>query len=43
MKIIIVGGGRLGYAIARQLLLENHDITVFEPDSRLAECVSTSV
>ena len=29
MKIIIVGGGRLGYAIARQLLLENHDITAF--------------
>ena len=43
MKIIIVGGGRLGYAIARQLLLENHDITVIEPDSRRAEYISTSL
>lgn len=43
MKIIIVGGGRLGYAIARQLLLENHDITVIEPDSRRAEFISTSL
>ena len=43
MKIIIVGGGRLGYAIARQLLLENHDITVIEPDARRAEFISTSL
>ena len=43
MKIIIVGGGRQGYAIARQLLLENHDITVIEPDPRQAEYISTSL
>lgn len=43
MKIIIVGGGRLGYAIARQLLLEKHDITVIEPDSRRAEFISTTM
>ena len=43
MKIIIVGGGRQGYAIARQLLLENHDITVVEPDHRRAEFISTTL
>lgn len=43
MKIVIVGGGRQGCAIARQLLLENHDITVVEPDHRRAEFLSTSL
>lgn len=28
MKIVIVGAGRVGYAIAEQLLTEGHDITV---------------
>lgn len=43
MKIVIVGGGRQGYSIARQLLLENHDITVLEPDHRRAEFISNSL
>ena len=43
LKIIIVGGGRQGYAIARRLLLENHDITVIEPDARRAEYISTTL
>ena len=32
MKIVIVGAGRVGYAIAEQLLTEGHDITVVESD-----------
>ena len=28
MKIIIVGNGKVGYAIARQLSGENHDIVM---------------
>lgn len=28
MKIIIVGNGKVGYAIARQLAVEDHDITI---------------
>ena len=32
MKIVIVGAGRVGYAIAEQLLTEGHDITVVEGD-----------
>ena len=31
MKIIIVGNGKVGYAIARQLAVEDHDITMTTP------------
>ena len=30
MKIIIVGSGKVGYAIARQLAQEKHDITMVD-------------
>ena len=30
MKIIIVGNGKVGYAIARQLAVEGHDITMVD-------------
>lgn len=36
MKIIIVGFGKVGTALARQLSLENHDITVVDIDPELA-------
>ena len=36
MKIVIVGAGRVGYAIAEQLLTEGHDITVVEGDPELS-------
>jgi len=32
MKIIIVGNGKVGYAIARQLVGENHDIVLVDED-----------
>ena len=33
MKIIIVGNGKVGYAIARQLSGENHDIVMVDSDA----------
>ena len=33
MKIIIVGNGKVGYAIARQLAVEYHDITIVDDDA----------
>ena len=32
MKIIIVGNGKVGYAIARQLVGENQDIVLVDED-----------
>lgn len=32
MKIIIVGCGKVGFAIAQQLTQENHDLTVVDTD-----------
>ena len=42
MKIIIVGNGKVGYAIARQLSSEGHDLTIVDktPDN-LANADST--
>ena len=33
MKIIIVGCGKVGYAIAQQLTQEKHDITVVDDEA----------
>ncbi|NBP73623.1 MAG: hypothetical protein EBU57_10810, partial [Alphaproteobacteria bacterium] len=30
MKVIVCGAGQVGYHIARQLSLENHDVTVVD-------------
>ena len=30
MKIIIVGAGKVGYALAEQLCRENHDVTIID-------------
>lgn len=43
MKIVIVGAGKVGYAIAEQLLLEGHDITVIESDPARAEYISSTL
>ena len=42
MKIIIVGNGKVGYAIARQLAVEGHDITMVDSSpAALARADST--
>lgn len=35
MKIIIVGGGKVGYTLAQQLTTENHDITLIDNDAEV--------
>ena len=35
MKIIIVGDGKVGHALARQLSGEGHDLTIIDSDSRV--------
>ncbi len=37
MKIIIAGAGEVGYHLAKQLSMENHDITIIDVDSRQLE------
>lgn len=32
MKIIVVGGGKVGTALCRSLVAENHDIILIEQD-----------
>ena len=36
MKIVIVGGGKVGFAIAREVSAEGHDVTII--DSSRAVC-----
>ncbi|NIR40863.1 MAG: NAD(P)-binding domain-containing protein, partial [Actinobacteria bacterium] len=36
MRVIIVGGGKVGGTLARRLLAEGHAVTVFEPDDEEA-------
>ena len=40
MRIVIIGGGKVGFAIAAQLTSEGHDITVVDLDRRLVDNVS---
>ena len=40
MRITIIGGGKVGFAIAAQLTREGHDITVVDLDRRLVDNVS---
>ncbi len=37
MKIVIVGCGKVGFALAKQLSMENHDITIIDNSSRVIE------
>lgn len=43
MKIIIVGGGKVGYYLTKTLLEHNHHPTVIESDKRLCEKVATEL
>lgn len=40
MKIVIVGGGKVGYAIAAELTMEGHDITVVDEKTEVANRIS---
>lgn len=43
MKIVIIGGGKVGYAIAAQLTSEGHDITVVDQDRAVAERIGDTL
>ena len=43
MNIILVGAGRIGYALAHSLTLEGHDITVIDRDEEQIAHVSATL
>jgi trk system potassium uptake protein TrkA len=43
MRIIIIGGGKVGSTIAQQLTKEGHDIVVIDSDRRVADTISDSL
>ena len=43
MKIIIVGIGKVGYAIAEQMTGENHDLVVIDRDSAVLDHVEIKI
>lgn len=43
MNIVIVGAGKVGYTLARQLSIENHDVTVIDAKSERIEFVSSNL
>ena len=40
MRIVIIGGGKVGFAIAAQLTSEGHDITVVDSNRKLVDFIS---
>jgi len=40
MYIIVVGGGRVGYYLARELLTEGHEVLIVEKETRVCERIS---
>jgi trk system potassium uptake protein TrkA len=43
MKIIITGGGVVGYALAEHLLADNHQLTMIEQDEKLCQAISAKL
>lgn len=43
MKIVLIGGGKVGYAIVRQLTKEGHDIVLVDSDPQVVEEVNNSL
>jgi trk system potassium uptake protein TrkA len=43
MRMIIVGGGKVGFSIAEQLTKEGHDIVVIDSDRRVSAVISDSL
>lgn len=43
MKIIVVGGGKVGFAIASETSREGHDVTVIENDPMIVERMSAAL
>ncbi len=43
MRIVIVGGGVVGYSLAQQLLYEKHTISMIEPDPKVADAIAAKL
>lgn len=43
MYIVIVGGGKVGYYLAKQLVQDNHEVLVIEKDPKKAERISVEL
>ena len=43
MNIVIVGGGKIGFSIAQELALENHDVIVVEKDPERAAFIEETI
>ncbi len=43
MKIFIVGGGQVGYSLAKTLVSEGHEITVIDSDEGIVEKINSSL
>ena len=43
MNIVIVGGGKIGFSIAQELALENHDVIVVEKDPERAAFIEDTI
>ncbi|MCI9468704.1 MAG: Trk system potassium transporter TrkA [Oscillospiraceae bacterium] len=43
MNVVIVGAGKVGYSLARQLSMENHDVTVIDAKAERIEFVSSNL
>jgi len=43
MRIVIVGGGVVGYSLAQQLLYEKHTISLIEPDPKVADEIASKL
>ena len=42
MKIVIVGGGKVGFAIAQEVSAEGHDVTIIDISRTVCEQLSRS-
>lgn len=43
MRIIIAGGGTVGFSLAQQLSMEKHEVTVIDPDEAVVERISNAL
>jgi trk system potassium uptake protein TrkA len=43
MYIIVVGGGRLGYYLTKELLAEEHEVLIIEKDAAISQTISSEL
>lgn len=43
MKIVIIGGGKIGFSLAEELANENHDIVLVDNDKEKVKTISETL